>query len=310
MDPLSVRQLAVVRTKKQHGEKPTTSSTTFGSTKTLRDTRPPKHARQSSRKRNTKGSVHKQGLFHVDSQSHFMNLLHHYLPMLNFAIPFEHPIVQAFETFSLLSEPKDSLPCEAAEIMLKASREERGTVPGLAALSEDLDNVQTDAIQTFSLSPHHKTRAMSSETYRTLARTLCFRFPYTPVHCCGDEPLVRNSTPLNREATFYEYVVVNGRRYHASRTVGSNSSSLVHVTIPRAVPVATYGELLEICQFDCRSGHSVWFGRMRWFKPWCGMRKKYIPAHQWTYGYGSLESTPIKTPNCRLSSTWIGSLAD
>lgn len=129
-------------------------------------------------------------------------------------------------------------------------------------------------MQTFSLSPHRKTRVMSSETYRTLARTLCFRFPYTPVHCRGDEPLVQNSTPLNREAIFYEYVVVNGRRYHASRTVGSNSSSLVHVTIPGAVPVTTYGELLEIFQFDCRSGHSVWFGRMRWFKPWCGMCNK------------------------------------
>ncbi|KAG1721106.1 hypothetical protein EDB19DRAFT_1835661 [Suillus lakei] len=122
--------------------------------------------------------------------------------------------------------------------MLKALREERRTVAGLAALSEDLDDAQVD------------------------------------VHCCGDVPLIQNSTPLNHEATFYEYVIVNGRRYHASRTVGSNSSSLVRVTIPGAVPVTAFGELLEIFQFECRSGHSVWFGRIRWFKPWCGTRNK------------------------------------
>ncbi|KAG0693068.1 hypothetical protein DFH29DRAFT_881751 [Suillus ampliporus] len=92
---------------------------------------------------------------------------------------------------------------------------------------------------------------------------------------CGDEPLVQNSTPLNREATFYDYVIVNGRRFHASRTVGSNSSSLVHVTIPGATPgTAYYGELLEIFQFELRSGDSVWFGRMRWFKPWHGTSSK------------------------------------
>ncbi|KAG1846974.1 hypothetical protein DFJ58DRAFT_730304 [Suillus subalutaceus] len=182
-------------------------------------------------------------------------------------------------TFSLLSYPKDSLPCEAAEIMLKASREERGTVAGLAALSEDLDNVQTDAMQTFS-------RVMSTETYRTLARTLCFRFPYTPVHCRGDEPLVRNSTPLDREETFYEYVVVNGRRYHASRTVGSNSSSLFHVTIPRAVPVATYGEL------SIRTFCLVWAHALVQTLVWHAQQ-----THQWTYADGSLESTPIETPN-------------
>lgn len=33
--------------------------------------------------------------------------------------------------------------------MLKASREERGTVAGLAALSKDLDDAQTDGILSF-----------------------------------------------------------------------------------------------------------------------------------------------------------------
>jgi hypothetical protein len=101
-------------------------------------------------------------------------------------------------------------------------------------------------MQMFSLSPHCKTQVMSTEMCCLLACTLCFCFPYTPVHCHGDEPLVQNSTPLNCEATLYDYVIVNGRHFHASRTVGSNSSSLVHVTIPGMVPgTAYYGELLE-----------------------------------------------------------------
>lgn len=40
--------------------------------------------------------------------------------------------------------PNDSLPCEVAEHMLKASAEERGTVAGLAALSQELDEVNAD----------------------------------------------------------------------------------------------------------------------------------------------------------------------
>lgn len=130
-------------------------------------------------------------------------------------------------------------------------------------------------MQMFSLSPHCKTQVMLTETYHSLARTLCFRFPYTPVHCRGDELLFQNSAPRDREETFYDYVIVNGRRFRASSTVGSNSSSLVRVTIPRDIPgTAYYGEFLEIFRFELRSGDCVWFGRMCWFKPWRGTCSK------------------------------------
>jgi len=45
--------------------------------------------------------------------------------------------------------PKESLACEVAEIMLKASSEERGTVAGLAALSKELDEVNIDGKPPF-----------------------------------------------------------------------------------------------------------------------------------------------------------------
>ena len=50
------------------------------------------------------------------------------------------------QTYSLLCYPKDSLPCEVAEIMLKATNEERGTVAGLTALTQALDDENTDGM--------------------------------------------------------------------------------------------------------------------------------------------------------------------
>ncbi|KAG0705870.1 hypothetical protein DFH29DRAFT_996311 [Suillus ampliporus] len=48
-------------------------------------------------------------------------------------------------TYALLQMPKESLPCEVAEHMLKASSKECGTVAALAALSKELDEVNADA---------------------------------------------------------------------------------------------------------------------------------------------------------------------
>lgn len=49
-----------------------------------------------------------------------------------------------FQMYSLLQHGADSFPTEVAEIMLKSSCEERGTVAGLAALSKDLDEEHVD----------------------------------------------------------------------------------------------------------------------------------------------------------------------
>jgi hypothetical protein len=114
---------------------------------------------------------------------------------------------------------------------------------------------------------------MSTETYWLLARTLCFCFPLTPVHCQSDRAVVSHSIPLDCVAVFFDYVIVDGKRYHASRTTGTSNSSFVHVVIPGKNPVHAYGEVLEIFQFtqDFRgAGQSLWFARMWWFKPWTG----------------------------------------
>jgi len=119
---------------------------------------------------------------------------------------------------------------------------------------------------------------MTLETCRLLAKTICLHSPLTPVHCRLDPPIVPHSIPLNRKATFFDYVMIEGKRYHASRTVGYNSSSLVHAVIPNSHGHGEqrrngYGEILEVFQLDQDihfEGQSMWFARMHWFKPWHG----------------------------------------
>lgn len=137
-----------------------------------------------------------------------------------------------------------------------------------------INSIYFIAGKAYALSPRRQKMAMTLEMGRLLARTICFRSPLTPVHCRSDRPLVPHSIPLGREATFFDYVVVKCKRYYASRTVGSNSSSLVHAVIPDLHGDGyrdAYGEVLEVFQFDQDihfTGESMWFARMRWFKPW------------------------------------------
>ncbi|KAF8431526.1 hypothetical protein L210DRAFT_3415850, partial [Boletus edulis BED1] len=167
-----------------------------------------------------------------------------------------------------------SLANKAANSILKASKDERGTVAGLAAMSQALNDLHNDAICSYQLSPRHHTKALPSDSYRFLVQTLCFRFPKTPVHCRHQIPLVPNSTPLSYNATFFNYVIVNGKHYYASHTIGSNRSSLVHVIIPGTPPTHVFGEVLEIFQIDQpldnNQARSLWFAHTRWFMSWRG----------------------------------------
>jgi hypothetical protein len=127
----------------------------------------------------------------------------------------------------------------------------------------------------YALSPRRQIRNMSSDTYRLLAHTISDRFPSRPIHCRSDRAVTPSSIPLEITTTFFEYVVVNGKRFHASRTVGWNKSSLVRAVIPGPIPKDAHGEVLEILQINQdfqNTGCPLWFARMRWFKPWYGER--------------------------------------
>ena len=130
---------------------------------------------------------------------------------------------------------------------------------------------------SYGLSLRFHEDSMSSDMYRLITQTICTRFPLTPVHCRSECPSFPNSLPLDRTATFFEYVIVEGKRYHASRTVGANKSSFVHVVIPGPSPANAYGEILDIVQVNLQfqqSGCPLRFVRMRWFKAWSGEREQ------------------------------------
>ncbi|KAG1844856.1 hypothetical protein DFJ58DRAFT_843947 [Suillus subalutaceus] len=76
---------------------------------------------------------------------------------------------------------------------------------------------------------------------------------------------------------FFDYVVIDSKRYYASRAVGTNCSCLVHVIIPGTTVIHAYGEVLEIFQFNQNLRNvddSLWFACMHWFVPWRGEREK------------------------------------
>ena len=102
----------------------------------------------------------------------------------------------------------------------------------------------------YALSPRCQFKNMLLETYHLLAHTICTRYPAMPVHCQSDHVVTPNSFPLNHIVIFFEYVVINGKCFYTSRTVGWNKLSLIHVVIPGPFPRDAYGEVLEILQID------------------------------------------------------------
>jgi hypothetical protein len=74
-----------------------------------------------------------------------------------------------FQIYNLLQYPKDSLQNESAEIMLRATNDERGTVAGLRALSEALEEEHADGTLCFNLPTENETSTPRSQqvTYHT-----------------------------------------------------------------------------------------------------------------------------------------------
>ncbi len=125
----------------------------------------------------------------------------------------------------------------------------------------------------FALSPQCQNRVMPSDTYRLLAETISLCFPSTPVHPHLVRAFNPQSLPLDHNTTFFKYVVVDGKWYYASCTVGWCKSSFIHIVITGPTTIDAHGEVLEIFQFDQdfhQSGTPLWFARVHWFKGWFG----------------------------------------
>ncbi|KAL4078351.1 hypothetical protein V8B97DRAFT_2003573 [Scleroderma yunnanense] len=184
---------------------------------------------------------------------------------MTFFKEFHHACESSRVIYTLHANPMKSLGSEAAQIMQKATHEEHGTIAGLAALCQDLDETSADAGLTYMLSPCRWEGIFSSKTYQLLARALNACFPLSPVHCQHEQPVSPHSVPLNLKGIFYDYVVIDGKQFHASRAVSTQWSLLVHVRIPGQVTMHTYGEVLKIFQVDqhLHDGKQVlWFAHM------------------------------------------------
>ncbi|KAL4062690.1 hypothetical protein J3A83DRAFT_4381336 [Scleroderma citrinum] len=122
-----------------------------------------------------------------------------------------HHACESSRIYSLCANPMESLCSEATQIMQKVMYEEHGTIAGLAALCQDLDDISTDTGVHYSLSLCHHKNIFSSETYRSLAYMLNASLPLSPVHCQHECPTTPHSVPLNFKGIFYDYNVIDGK---------------------------------------------------------------------------------------------------
>lgn len=120
-------------------------------------------------------------------------------------------------------------------------------------------------------------------TYRAVLRHLHANFPQWHLHSSLALPRHIDSQPLERQAIFFEYVILRGHRYYASKMAGSRNSALIEVSVPVTHPSAidvSCGELVEIIQFQQNASTPIlWFGRMRWFRP-CDRSTTSTSLHQ------------------------------
>ncbi|KAL6299063.1 hypothetical protein BKA93DRAFT_830185 [Sparassis latifolia] len=168
---------------------------------------------------------------------------------------------------------------QLGQMMLKATQNERGTVAGLAAWAKEVDDDSSNAHPSpalYSMSASSELQSMTTNTYRLLLMHLTKSYPDWHLHSHIGRPQFTDSQPMIDNAIFFDHVVKGGQRYYASMKSGSHHSSLIEVYRRTSDNCQTVdcGELLEIFQFQQNSRvPPMWFGRIRWFKPWEGDRE-------------------------------------
>ncbi|KAL1940756.1 hypothetical protein VTO73DRAFT_7797 [Trametes versicolor] len=195
-----------------------------------------------------------------------------------------HRTTTSSRTVAFLNESSANFPLlqRLGSAMTKVTQDSRGTVGGLAAWAkqadEDLSSSHPFAVP-YHLSPRKATRAMSSQTYKSVLRHFWRRYPAWHVHSMFGTARYIDSVPLVSSAVFYDYVAITGRRYYASSEAVSKHSSYVEVYTsdydgPSGDRPSACGELEEVLEFCQADGMpAFWFGRMRWFRPWLGDRE-------------------------------------
>ncbi|OBZ79611.1 hypothetical protein A0H81_00065 [Grifola frondosa] len=166
-----------------------------------------------------------------------------------------------------------------AKLMLKTTQDDRGTVAGLVAWVDEVDKAHNEAhpVQTYAMSPRRKTSTLSSQgLYDVLLHHFHTTWPSWHIHSQTGCAMDADSLPLEDAVIFFNYVQFGKSRFYASNLSGQLAASLVKVymsTTP-GMPQTSCAQLTDIFQFQQNlSSPPMWFGHVRWFKPWSGPRE-------------------------------------
>ncbi|RXW14412.1 hypothetical protein EST38_g11447 [Candolleomyces aberdarensis] len=150
----------------------------------------------------------------------------------------------------------------ASSMMFKASSDDRGTVQ---ALAQELDEANIDDSVIYAFSPRFETRRLDSALYYRLLNYLSTVFPSENLRSWNEADPLPGSVPLVSEALFFDYVIIQGRRYHASHRAGNAKNSMVEVFVSQ-MGNTWIGELQDIIQIEQKPSKFV-LGSFRWLQP-------------------------------------------
>ncbi len=107
---------------------------------------------------------------------------------------------------------------------------------------------------------------MDTTTYAAVLAHINLLFPSLPLRSRLDSQAPLDAIPLRAKALMFDYVIVNQRRYSASRRATNVMNSLVEVTVD-GTGRTWVGELKDIIRIDQKPQGVFTIGQFEWFRP-------------------------------------------
>ncbi|EJF59017.1 hypothetical protein DICSQDRAFT_14970, partial [Dichomitus squalens LYAD-421 SS1] len=163
--------------------------------------------------------------------------------------------------FHTNSDPGLQASCDA---MLAAAADDRGTLQNLV---QDLDNTFADKGKICELSRRASREMFPEDLYYTLLKHVQSRHPLQQFHSFISLAPSPTSTLVPNIATFFDYAIIHGHRYYASRRTISprNSLALVQWNTSGSPSQRRHaGEITDIFMFEHPSVGAVYLAAVRW----------------------------------------------
>ncbi|TBU52487.1 hypothetical protein BD310DRAFT_981846 [Dichomitus squalens] len=161
------------------------------------------------------------------------------------------------------ADPGLQASCDA---MLAAAADDRGTLQNLV---QDLDNTFADKGKICELSRRASREMFPEDLYYTLLKHVQSRHPLQQFHSFISLAPSPTSTLVPNIATFFDYAIIHGHRYYASRRTISprNSLALVQWNTSGSPSQRRHaGEITDIFMFEHPSVGAVYLAAVRWFR--------------------------------------------